>query len=97
MVDRAPTTAAPSVTAAQVSRPTGSAMMFAFGSFGSCFATSGACAVVVITTTFCRGTSGSTRPTACWRNDSLPSNASNCWSIATTTRAPMSANAVPPS
>ena len=38
VVERAPTSAAPSVTAAQVSRPTGSAMTFSFGSFGQLFA-----------------------------------------------------------
>src|SRR5882724_13366691 len=49
VVERAPTNAAPSVTAAQVSRPIGSAISFSFGSFGSCFRTSGAWISLVIT------------------------------------------------
>ena len=38
VVERAPTSAAPSVTAAQVSRPIGSAMRLALGIFGKLFA-----------------------------------------------------------
>jgi len=37
VVQRAPTIAAPKVTAAQVSRPTGSATMLSLGIFGNCF------------------------------------------------------------
>ncbi len=52
VVVRAPTSAAPSVTAAMVSRPMGSAMTFSFGSFGSCLRTSGACTSLVMTRIF---------------------------------------------
>src|SRR5436853_147203 len=41
---RCPQIDAPSVTAAVVSRPTGSATTFSFGNFGSCLRTSSACA-----------------------------------------------------
>ena len=64
VVERAPTSAAPSVTAAQVSRPIGSAMRLSFGIFGSCLRTSGNCASLVMTKIFFAGTSGSTRSTA---------------------------------
>ena len=81
VVERAPTSAAPSVTAAQVSRPTGSAIRFCLGIFGSCLRTSGNCASLVMTKMFLTGTSGSTRSTACWRNDRLPSSVSSCLGI----------------
>ena len=81
VVERAPTSAAPSVTAAQVSRPTGSAMRFCLGIFGSCLRTSGNCASLVMTKMFLTGTSGSTRSTACWRNERLPSSGSSCLGI----------------
>jgi type II secretory ATPase GspE/PulE/Tfp pilus assembly ATPase PilB-like protein len=48
VVERAPTRAAPSATAAHVSRPTGSAMTLPAGSRGSCRLTSAACASVVM-------------------------------------------------
>src|ERR1041385_4582740 len=81
VVERAPTSAAPSVTAAQVSRPTGSAMTFCFGTFGSFFRTSGACASLVIIRMFLAGTSGETRSTACCNNDRPPSSESNCLGV----------------
>jgi hypothetical protein len=56
VVERAPTRAAPRVTAAQVSRPTGSAMMFAGGSPASCRRTSAAWAAFVMTRMFSSGT-----------------------------------------
>ena len=82
VVERAPTSAAPSVTAAQVSRPHGSAMMFSFGSFGSCRFTSAACAALVMMRMFFIGTKGSTRSTACWRNERLPSRVMSCLGVA---------------
>src|SRR5215469_1906631 len=81
VVERAPTSAAPSVTAAQVSRPTGSATRFSFGTFGSCFRTSGNCASLVMTNTFFAGTNGSTRSTASCKKDFFPSNVSNCLGV----------------
>ena len=81
VVERAPTSAAPSVTAAQVSRPIGSATRLAFGIFGSCFWTSGNCASLVMTKMFFAGTSGSTRSTASCKKDFLPSSASSCLGI----------------
>jgi hypothetical protein len=64
VVERDPTIAAPSVTAAHVSRPTGSATMFCFGSLGSCRATCGAWTALVMMRMFFSGTSGKTRSTA---------------------------------
>src|ERR1035437_2622043 len=81
VVERAPTSAAPSVTAAQVSRPIGSATKFCFGIFGNCLRTSGNCAALVMIKIFFAGTSGSTRSTASCKKDFLPSNASNCLGI----------------
>ena len=81
VVERAPTIAAPSVTAAQVSRPQGSAMTFCFGNLGSCLRTSGAWTALVMTKMFLSGTSGSTRSTACWRKDRLPSSAMSCLGV----------------
>src|SRR5882724_5142302 len=78
VVERAPTNAAPSVTAAQVSRPIGSAITFSFGSFGSCFRTSGAWISLVITKTFLRGTTGRIRSTVCCRNERFPSRVISC-------------------
>src|ERR1035437_3908585 len=81
VVERAPTSAAPSVTAAQVSRPTGSATRFCFGIFGSCLRTSGNCASLVMTKIFLAGTSGNTRSTASCKKDFLPSSVSSCLGI----------------
>ena len=81
VVERAPTSAAPSVTAAQVSRPIGSAMTFSFGSFGSCLRTSGACTSLVMTRMFLIGTNGSTRSTACCKKDRPPSSVMSCLGI----------------
>src|SRR6185312_3672113 len=81
VVERAPTNAAPSVTAAHVSRPIGSATRLSFGTFGSCLRTSGNCAAFVMTKMFLAGTSGSTRSTASCKNDFLPSNVSNCLGV----------------
>src|ERR1035437_918291 len=81
VVERAPTSAAPSVTAAQVSRPIGSATTFSLGSFGNCLRTSAACASLVMIKIFLIGTSGSTRSTASCKKDFLPSSASSCLGI----------------
>ena len=82
VVERAPTTAAPSATAAQVSRPTGSAMTFSFGSSGSCLRTVGAWTAFVMMRMFSIGTSGSTRSTACWRNERPPISVISCFGVA---------------
>ena len=81
VVERAPTIAAPNVTAAQVLRPSGSAMRLALGIFGSCLRTSGNCFSLVMIKIFLTGTSGSTRSTVSCKKDFLPSNASNCLGI----------------
>ena len=81
VVERAPTMAAPSVTAAQVSRPTGSATTFSFGNFGNCLRTSGACTSLVMTKMFSLGTSGATRATACWRKDVSPRSLMSCLGV----------------
>ena len=81
VVERAPTSAAPSVTAAHVSRPIGSATTLSFGSLGNCFRTSATCAVLVMMKMFLAGTSGSTRSTASCKKDFLPSRASSCLGI----------------
>ena len=81
VVERAPTSAAPSVTAAHVSRPIGSATTLSFGSLGNCLRTSATCAVLVMMKTFLAGTSGSTRSTASCKKDFLPSSASSCLGI----------------
>ena len=76
-----PTSAAPSVTAAVVSRPMGSATRFSFGIFGSCLRTSGSLRLVGDDENVLGGTSGSTRSTACCRNERLPSSVSSCLGI----------------
>jgi len=81
VVERAPTRAAPRVTAAHVSRPTGSAMTFSFGSFGSCLRTVGAWTSLVMTRMFLSGTSGRTRSRACCRNDRSPSSVMSCLGV----------------
>ena len=81
LVERCPTIAAPKVTAAHVSRPTGSAMTFPFGNFGNCFLTSGAWTSFVITRMFFIGTRGATRSTACCKNDLFPRRVINCFGV----------------
>jgi hypothetical protein len=61
--------------------PTGSAMTFLAGSRGSCLRTAAACAALVMMRMLSSGTSGSTRSTACWRKERLPSNVINCLGI----------------
>ena len=82
VVERAPARAAPSVTAAQVSRPHGSLRMFCLGSFGSCCFTPAACAAFVMIKMLLSGTSGRTRSTACCSNDRLSSKFRSCLGLA---------------
>src|SRR6202789_1339741 len=81
VVERAPTKAAPRVTAAQVSRPIGSATRLSFGIFGNCLRTSGNLGALVMTKIFFAGTIGRTRSTASCKKDFLPRMDSNCLGV----------------
>src|ERR1700677_2204005 len=81
LVERCPTTAAPRVTAAQVSRPTGSAMILPLGSLGNWRRTSGAWTALVMMKMFCHGTSGRTRSTAWRKNERPPRRVTNCLGV----------------
>ena len=79
--DRAPTSAAPSATAAQVSRPHGSPMMLSLGNSGNCLRTAAACTALVMMNIFSSGATGFTRSTVCCRNERSPNSVINCFGL----------------
>jgi hypothetical protein len=69
---------AASPIAGAVFLPTGSARIFSFDNFGSCFAISGRRSWFVMIQNFFVAASGSNRSTVCWIIVFLPSNANSC-------------------